>query len=352
MLFQLDHVTKNYKGIRALDDLVASVEPGAIGLLGPNGAGKSTLIKALLGLVQITRGNATILGHDVRRSKHRIREIVGYMPEDDCLVHGLKGVETVAYAAELGGLPRRVALRRSHEILDYVGLAEERYREVQTFSSGMKQRIKLALSLVHSPQVVFLDEPTSGLDPEGRDRMMQLIRDLNRKRGISVVISTHILSDIEASCDHVLILGAGKILMQDSLASLQQHTGTFRIRWERSGDQGNPDPAAFARSLDAAGLNVVPDTDTAGGDARTLAGRCLLKGCGNDLPREVFRLAVEHGVSIRLIEPDRTTLEEIFLSAVDAQPVSGSGASPETGPGDVVAPKTVSTNGEVARADS
>ncbi|MGE0433400.1 MAG: ABC transporter ATP-binding protein [Planctomycetota bacterium] len=306
MLFQLDHVTKDYRGHRALDDLVVDVAPGAIGLLGPNGAGKSTLIKALLGLVRVTRGNATILGHDVRRAKHRVRESVGYMPEDDCLIPGLKGVETVSYAAELGGIPYRHALRRAHEILDYVGISEERYREVQTYSTGMKQKIKLALALVHSPQMVFLDEPTSGLDPQGRDKMLRMIRNLHEERGISIVVSTHILSDIEAACGSVMILGRGKLLLHDQLANLQRTQGRYKVRFAEG---ANENAGAFANSLDAAGLKV----------GRLQHDTLMLHDCGEHAPAELFRLAAERGVSIRSLESSKNTLEQIFLQAVDAQ---------------------------------
>ena len=303
MLFQLDHVTKDYGFRRALDDLVVEVAPGAIGLLGPNGAGKSTLIKALLGLVRITRGQATILGHDVRRAKHVVRESVGYMPEDDCLIPGLKGVETVAYAGELGGIPRKTALRRGHEVLDYVGIHEERYREVQTYSTGMKQKIKLALSLVHSPQMLFLDEPTSGLDPDGRDRMLKLICNLHQERGISVVVSTHILTDIEQSCGSVLIMGRGRLLLHDELKNLQQTRGQFTVRFT------DPEPGTFANTLDAAGMKV----DRLGDDS------VMLRDCGDHAPPELFRLAADRGVSIRSVESSRNTLEDIFLKAVDEQ---------------------------------
>ncbi len=165
MILQLEDVTKNYGRFEALRGLTVDVQPGTIGLLGPNGAGKSTLIKALLGLVKLSGGRARVLGLDVRTPAREIRERVGYMPEDDCTIPGLKGVEAVALAGELAGLPSLTALRRAHEILDYVLLGEERYREVENYSVGMRQKVKLAQALIHAPQILFLDEPTSGLDP-------------------------------------------------------------------------------------------------------------------------------------------------------------------------------------------
>ena len=200
MILQLEDVTKFYGSFQALTGLSVGVRPGAIGLLGPNGAGKSTLIKALLGLVSLSRGSARVLGLDVRTQSGQIRELVGYMPEDDCSVAGLKGVESVALAGELAGLPSLTSLRRAHEILDYTLLGEERYREVQTYSSGMRQKVKLAQALIHAPKLLFLDEPTNGLDPAGREKMLRLIRNLAQKQDVSVIVSTHILSDVEACC--------------------------------------------------------------------------------------------------------------------------------------------------------
>ncbi len=180
MILQLENVTKRYGRFEALAGLTVDVRPGTIGLLGPNGAGKSTLIKAMLGLVKLSGGRARVLGLDVGRQAREIRERVGYMPEDDCTIPGLKGVEAVALAGELAGLPALTALRRSHEILDYVLLGEERYREVENYSTGMRQKVKLAQALIHAPQMLFLDEPTSGLDPAGRERMLRLIRSLSQ----------------------------------------------------------------------------------------------------------------------------------------------------------------------------
>jgi len=210
MVIELEHVTKRYGDLLALDDLSVAIAAGALGLLGPNGAGKSTLIKLLLGLVGFREGTARVLGLDARRASRKIREQVGYMPEDDCILPGLRGVESVAYAGELAGIPPSTALRRAHEMLDYCAVGEERYREVQTYSTGLRQRVRLAQALIHAPKLLFLDEPTSGLDPEGREEMLELVRDLARERGISVVFSTHILRDVEVSCDAVLILGGGE----------------------------------------------------------------------------------------------------------------------------------------------
>jgi ABC-2 type transport system ATP-binding protein len=298
MIFELDGVTKRYGGHEALRNVTVAVRPGAIGLLGPNGAGKSTLIKLLLGLVKLTAGTAKVLGLDTARDSRAIRQVVGYMPEDDCHVVGLRGVEMVAYAGQLAGMAPRTALRRAHEMLDYVRLHDSRYREVQTYSTGMKARVKLATALIHSPQLVFLDEPTSGLDPEGREQILALIRSLASEKGVSVVVSTHILHDIERSCEWVLILGHGQLLVYDSLENLNRAIdASYQVRL---GDA----PDGFAEELRRSGLEV----ETIGADE--------LRVAGDDVPARVFALARARRMPVRRLAPNRKSLEEAFLKAV------------------------------------
>ena len=301
MILELDNVNKFYGSFQALAGLTVSVQPGAIGLLGPNGAGKSTLIKALLGLVRLSGGQAKVLGLDARTESRSIRERVGYMPEDDCSLAGLKGIQAVALCGELAGLPRRTALRRAHEMLDYVLLGESRYREVQTYSVGMRQKIKLAQALIHAPKLLFLDEPTNGLDPAGRTRMLQLIRSLAGKNGVSVVISTHILGDVEACCDAALILGHGRLLVYDTLERLKQSVdATCRVRI--AGDAGPLKLALESRGYRAerAGLEE------------------LLVGGADEPGTAIFEAAQASGSVVRELTPSRTSLEEIYLRAVRA----------------------------------
>lgn len=301
MILELDDVTKYYGSFQALAGLSVQVRPGAIGLLGPNGAGKSTLIKALLGLVKLTKGNAKVLGFDTRTESRAILEQVGYMPEDDCSIAGLQGVESVALAGELAGLPALTALRRAHEMLDYVLLGEERYREVDTYSTGMRQKVKLAQALIHAPKLLFLDEPTNGLDPAGRAKMLGLIRSLAQNMNVSVVVSTHILTDVEACCDAVLILGRGKLLVYDTLTELRRSVDKSCL--VRVGGAAGPLQAALR---------------TRGFEAEiTSPEEVRVRGDG-DLGVAVFAASRECGVAVREITPSRNSLEDTFVAAVRA----------------------------------
>lgn len=220
-IIETEHLGKTYGSQPALIDVTVRVPPGTIGLLGPNGAGKSTFIKCLLNLETPTTGTARVLGRDIRAANRASRESVGYSPEQDCHIAGMAGCEYVTYCGQLSGMPMAIARQRTHEILDLVGMGQERYRTVDTYSTGMRQRIKLAQALVHDPKVIFLDEPTNGLDPSGREHILQLIGSLRRDLGISVVMSSHLLRDIERVCDRVIIIGHGRMLEHDSIAALK-----------------------------------------------------------------------------------------------------------------------------------
>jgi len=299
-VLEIEQVTKRYRGSMALDGVSFQLEPGVFGLLGPNGAGKSTLIKALMGLVHISSGEARALGLDSKREFRRVRELVGYMPEDDCIFPGLKGVESVAYAGELSGLPHIDALRRAHEVLDYVGLGEERYREVQTYSTGMRQKQKLAQAIVHDPRLVLLDEPTSGLDPLGRKRMLKLIRGLYDRTQTSVVLSTHILHDVEEICDSVVILGHGKLLVHDTMENLSRPADeSVKVGLER-------EDAGFGEALEQAGARW----------EQIHAHELRVYGEPKLAAAQAMEAARATGVLLSRIESGRNTLEEIFLEAV------------------------------------
>src|SRR5882724_882216 len=231
MLFQLDQVTKTYGRVTALDNLSVEAPAGAVGLLGPNGSGKTTMIRTLLGLITVDRGEGRILDMDVRRQQLDIRRYVGLAPEDECLFPRVDGVDFVAYAGELVGMSRSDALQRSHEVLDYVGLGEARYRRVETYSTGMKQRLKLASAIVHDPKLLILDEPTNGMDPAGREEILELAKDLARNKGLSLLFSSHLLPDVEAVCDHVVVLARGQLLTQGRIRDLMQaHDRMVEVR--------------------------------------------------------------------------------------------------------------------------
>jgi ABC-2 type transport system ATP-binding protein len=212
---------KAYGRQRALDGVNLQVGRGAIGLLGPNGAGKSTFMKCLLQLQPITSGSAKLLGREVGKEGREIRKRVGYTPEQDCHIPGMVGCEYVTYCAELCGLPFRAARQRAHEMLDFVGMGQERYRKVDTYSTGMKQRLKLAQAIVHDPEIVFLDEPTNGLDPKGQAQILELVQSLWKTYGITVVLSSHLLHDVEQICEQIIIIARGRVLVHDTLENLK-----------------------------------------------------------------------------------------------------------------------------------
>ncbi|MGH3390090.1 MAG: ABC transporter ATP-binding protein, partial [Actinomadura sp.] len=212
-------LTMRFPGVTALDDLSVAVEPGVVGLVGANGAGKSTLIKILLGLLPPTGGQASVLGLDIAHQGERIRDRVGFMPEYECLPPDVSATEFVVHMARMCGLPPTAARERAADTLRHVGLYEERYRPIGGYSTGMRQRVKLAQALVHDPQLIFLDEPTNGLDPAGRDEMLGLIRRIGTEFGISVLVTSHLLGELERICDHVVIIDGGRLLRSQAVAA-------------------------------------------------------------------------------------------------------------------------------------
>jgi ABC-2 type transport system ATP-binding protein len=299
----ISNVTIKYGTRPALQNVSAALPAGAVGLLGPNGAGKSTLIRALLGFIAPDHGDLRVLGLDVRRAPLDIRQRVGYMPESDAHIPGMNAVTYVAYCGELAGLPRADAMQRAHEVLHYVGLGEARYRNVETYSTGMKQRIKLAQALVHDPDLLLLDEPTNGMDPKGRDEMVALIRDIAHERGLNVIVSSHLLPDVDGTCDHVLVLARGRVATQGPIAGLKGHgQRVFELRVKG-------DAARFAAALQSAGLDC-HDTD------EDLMRVLVPEGRGS---RDLFQVAAQHGVQVRHLRASVPTLEDVFVDAIGAQ---------------------------------
>ena len=232
LLIETDDLVKRYPGVTALDSLTLQVEPGIIGLVGPNGAGKSTLIKILLGLIAPTTGRTEVFGIDAARDSVRIRELVGYLPEHDCLPGDISASNFVIHMARMSGIPASAARERTAETLRHVGLFEERYRQMSGYSTGMKQRVKLAQALVHDPRLLFLDEPTNGLDPPGRDEMLDLVERTGREFGVSIIMSSHLLSEIERVCERLIVIEEGRLVRAGTIADLTDVTSLLRIEVE------------------------------------------------------------------------------------------------------------------------
>lgn len=284
-----------------LDNLNGSLSGRAIGLLGPNGAGKSTLINTLLGFYSPSHGTARVFGHDIRTAVRAVRGLIGYMPENDSFIAGMSAVAFVRYMAELSGLPSGAALERAHEALFYVGLGEARYRKLEEYSLGMKQLAKLAQAIAHGPKVLFLDEPTNGLDPPARQRMIRLIRDVRERGNLHLILCSHLLRDVEETCEEVLILKQGHIVQY---ANLEEERRLNRKFIEVETDVEN---APFAEGLRGLGCECALSGD-----------RRLKMVVGDNVEiRDVYRVAAERGVRIRRLNYKRDSLEDIFLKAME-----------------------------------
>ena len=301
MSVEVKNLHFSYGNIKALDGVDVTLPSGAIGLLGPNGAGKSTLLRVLLGFLSPQQGEGRVLGYNIKTEQSRIRRQVGYMPENDCLIPGLDAVTFTAYLGELSGMPRQEAMKRAHEVLFYVGLEESRYRKLETYSGGMKQRLKLAQAIVHDPKLIFLDEPTSSLDPQGRQDILELIMDISSKKNIQVLISSHILSDIESACSYVMILNKGKLAAQGSISDLKAiDYSLFELK--------------------------IKGRDTVRFRARLQKIDCRLDDIENGMmklymppggrPNDLFRIASEEGIQIRHFVKSETSLEDMFAEVV------------------------------------
>jgi ABC-2 type transport system ATP-binding protein len=293
-------LTKRYPGgVTALDALSVEIGEGVIGLVGANGAGKSTLIKILLGLLEPTEGEATVLDLDTATNGARIRELVGYMPEHDCLPTDVSATEFVSHMARVSGLPAGAARERTADVLRHVGLYEERYRPIGGYSTGMKQRVKLAQALVHDPRLLFLDEPTNGLDPAGRDEMLGLIERIGRDFGIAVVVASHLLGEIERVAGWLVAIDAGRLLRTAPLTSFTERTGQLVVETEEPADE-------LAERLTTRGL------------AATATGRTMLieiasAGDGEfDVYDAVRDEAIALGLPLVRIEHRRHQLEDLF----------------------------------------
>jgi ABC-2 type transport system ATP-binding protein len=301
----LDGLAVSLGGRPILKGLTATLTGRCIGLLGPNGAGKTTLLHTLLGFYPPSGGTARVCGRDIRQHMRDVRALLGYMPENDAFIAGMSGVRFVRLMAELAGVPKSQAIERAHEVLFYVGLGEARYRDVGSYSLGMKQLAKLAQALVHSPKVLFLDEPTNGLDPPARTRMLQLIRDIRDAGEVRVILSSHLLRDVEECCEEVLVLKDGKIATYSNLEEERRANRRFLELELRSETEGAA--AAFTEEIEARGAELATGT------------RQRLKLVLPDTLgiRDLYEIAAARSVQIRRLDYKKDSLEDIFLKAME-----------------------------------
>jgi len=302
-VIRTDALTKRYPGnVTALAGLTIDIQPGITGLVGANGAGKSTLIKILLGLLPPTSGRAVVLSHDVAASGERIRTLTGYMPEHDCLPPDVTGTEFVTHLGRMSGLPATAAKERAAESLRHVGMYEERYRQVGTYSTGMKQRIKLAQALVGDPRLLLLDEPTIGLDPAGRRSMLDLISRIGAEFGISIVVSSHLLGEIEQICDQLVVIDGGRLLRSDTMTSFTRVSQVLMVEVDEGVE-------ALVAELGARGLQP-----------RRSGRRGLLVRIDGEQTHDIVRDAIaDLGLPLNRLEQQRRHVEELFRDNGDEE---------------------------------
>ncbi|AIE85677.1 ABC transporter ATP-binding protein [Fimbriimonas ginsengisoli] len=311
---RIQNLVVQYGRFTALNGLTCDIPEGATGLLGPNGAGKTTLLKTLLGFVKPASGTGEVLGIDIRTGDRAIRQKIGLMPEQDCHIPGMSAVSFVAYAGELAGMPPEQALRRAHEVLEYCGLGEARYRNVETYSTGMKQRIKLAQALVHGPKLLLLDEPTNGLDPAGREDMLELVRSVSHGKGVNVLVSSHVLPDIERVCDRVIVIMGGQLRAAGTIKDLKRiegHPVDVELR------EVSPE---FVKTMRERGANVEL--------LKFTTYRVQLPGLPEEVARNVIEGALKSRAQVRGLTLAERSLEEAFLDAVAPLPTPAPSLAP------------------------
>ncbi len=298
------HVTVRFGQIVALDNFSVNIPSGIVGLLGPNGAGKSTFIKAILGLLVPNKGEIKIAGRNPKTESSVVRDMIGYMPEHDCLIDNFRAIDFVTYMGPITGMKKRDSMPRSHEMLDFVGIGEERYRQISSYSTGMKQRVKLAQAIVHDPKILFLDEPTNGMDPQGREELLDLIRKISDSDK-SILVSTHILEDMEKVSDHAMIISQGRLITQgnlDKLLASKENLKFVKVRGDK------PAMMDFVKLLqDSYDVRSVTQES---GQATIVF---MNPGDGNS----IFKLSQEASVQLRAYSPERATLEDVCIGTLD-----------------------------------
>ena len=313
-IIQTTGITKIYGQVRALSDVSLKILEGATGLLGPNGAGKSTLIRSLIGLVKPDSGDGTIFGKNIYSEGLEIRKSIGYMPEHECLIQDLKAVEMVAYAGQISGMSRKDAMQRAHEVLYFVGIGDERYRNIDTYSTGMKQKVNLAQALVHDPKLLFLDEPTNGLDPKGRIEMLELIKFLSNEKNKSIILSSHILNDVEYVCNHIVVLKEGKVYLQKNLKDLlNDEEGIVNVR--AIGDR-----PGFMNYLTEIGYYIEDP------EGYMIKVRSKEKIDDKKFFSDIMKAASISGVQLRYVSKSAMNLEDFFIDVVERKEVEIGGS--------------------------
>jgi len=303
-------ITKKFETIVALDDISLNVPKGATGLLGPNGAGKSTLIRVLIGLLEPTSGSGTVLGKDIKSGAFDIRQRIGYMPEHECLILDMDAVSFCTYMGQMVGMARPDALQRAHEVLHYIGVGEERYRKISTYSTGMRQKIKLAQALVHDPELLLLDEPTNGLDPKGRDEMLELIRSLAHDEGKNLFLSSHLLPDVEFICDNVVIMSSGQILKQGNIKEMLMASKTaMSVRVKGS----ETELGAFVKELRS--MDFGAELEKGGNVRLDIRKEERLE----ESYQSIMKAGASAGLQVRFVSRTARSLEDLFLEVIIAQ---------------------------------
>lgn len=314
-LLTLNNIYFDYKNTKALKGVELKIGKGIYGLLGPNGAGKTTLMKIILGFLSPSQGSGTVLGFDILSDSQKIRQQIGYMPETECLIPGMDGVSITAYLGELSGMPKEEAMKRAHEVLYYVGLEEARYRKADTYSSGMKQRLKLATAIVHDPKLLFLDEPTSGMDPNSRREVLDLIKDISNKKNMDIIISSHILSDIEYTCDTALIMDKGRIISSKLISDIDSaNMDKIGVSTEEN--------ITKSKQVNIFEIKVKGEVEKLVEDLKDIKIKKDNKGNTQLIflqsfdTTEIFRQSILKGVQIRHFKKRKATLEDTFVSAI------------------------------------
>jgi len=311
LILSIRNFTVYFGALRALHDVTLDLPRTAVGLLGPNGAGKSTLIKAVLGLLKPQSGSGRFLDFELGTSDKAIRRFVGYMPESECLIPGFNAIRYVSYCAQLSGMSQREAFKRAHKVLYLVGLEEARYRKLETYSTGMKQRLKLAQAIVHDPHLLFLDEPTNGLDPDGREEMLQLIQDIAHIENRCVVLSSHLMRDVERCTEYLVILNQGEVKTQGYIRDLcAGEANRYQLRV-------HPDRDKAVSILNDKGFDVQ--------QVHPREPSFELRLNAGNKPRDLFQILINHGIQIRQLVPRNYTVEEVYRQHVDIEEVNARG---------------------------